>query len=448
MEQEGLLQAEDIRPLSDRMRPESLEEYVGQKQLVAKGNLLWRMIENDKVASMIFWGPPGVGKTTLARIIAHQTKSYFVDFSAVTSGIKEIKEVMKQADLRKNLGQNTILFVDEIHRFNKAQQDAFLPYVEKGSIILIGATTENPSFEVNSALLSRCKVFVLNSLEKEDLIDLIHRALTSPKGLANLDIEIDDEAVDAIASFAGGDARICLNTLEMVVNNSPSDIEGIHVSKEILQQCLQRKTLLYDKHGEEHYNVISALHKSVRNSDVDAALYWLARMLEAGEDPLYVARRLVRMASEDIGMADSRALEITVAAYHVAHFLGMPECNVHLAHAVVYLALAPKSNALEVAYNTVKVDAIKTLDQPVPLHIRNAPTRLMKDLGYSDGYEYSHDYAFHMTDMTCLPDALIGKEYYHPSNQGSEVKVQKRLAQIKAIKANYHKIRQQKGTKK
>ena len=448
MEQEGLLQAEDIRPLSDRMRPESLEEYVGQKQLVAKGNLLWRMIENDKVASMIFWGPPGVGKTTLARIIAHQTKSYFVDFSAVTSGIKEIKEVMKQADLRKNLGQNTILFVDEIHRFNKAQQDAFLPYVEKGSIILIGATTENPSFEVNSALLSRCKVFVLNSLEKEDLIDLIHRALTSPKGLANLDIEIDGEAVDAIASFAGGDARICLNTLEMVVNNSPSDLEGIHVSKEILQQCLQRKTLLYDKHGEEHYNVISALHKSVRNSDVDAALYWLARMLEAGEDPLYVARRLVRMASEDIGMADSRALEITVAAYHAAHFLGMPECNVHLAHAVVYLALAPKSNALEVAYNTVKVDAIKTLDQPVPLHIRNAPTRLMKDLGYSDGYEYSHDYAFHMTDMTCLPDALIGKEYYHPSNQGSEVKVQKRLAQIKAIKANYHKIRQQKGTKK
>lgn len=448
MEQEGLLQAEDIRPLSDRMRPESLEEYVGQKQLVAKGNLLWRMIENDKVASMIFWGPPGVGKTTLARIIAHQTKSYFVDFSAVTSGIKEIKEVMKQADLRKNLGQNTILFVDEIHRFNKVQQDAFLPYVEKGSIILIGATTENPSFEVNSALLSRCKVFVLNSLEKEDLIDLIHRALTSPKGLANLDIEIDDEAVDAIASFAGGDARICLNTLEMVVNNSPGDIEGIHVSKEILQQCLQRKTLLYDKQGEEHYNVISALHKSVRNSDVDAALYWLARMLEAGEDPLYVARRLVRMASEDIGMADSRALEITVAAYHAAHFLGMPECNVHLAHAVVYLALAPKSNALEVAYNTVKVDAIKTLDQPVPLHIRNAPTRLMKDLGYSDGYEYSHDYAFHMTDMTCLPDALIGKEYYHPSNQGSEIKVQKRLAQIKAIKANYHKIRQQKGTKK
>ena len=445
MRQEGLFQAEDIRPLADRMRPESLEEYVGQKQLISKGSLLWKMIEKDRVTSMIFWGPPGVGKTTLARIIAHQTKSYFVDFSAVTSGIKEIKEVMKQADTRKQLGQNTILFVDEIHRFNKAQQDAFLPYVERGSIILIGATTENPSFEVNSALLSRCKVFVLNSLEKEDLLDLIDRALTSAKGFGNVDIDMAQDAKEAIAEFAGGDARICLNTLEMVVNNSPSDIEGIHVSKEILQQCLQRRTLLYDKKGEEHYNVISALHKSVRNSDVDAALYWLARMLEAGEDPLYVARRLVRMASEDIGMADSRALEITVAAYQAAHFLGMPECNVHLAHAVVYLCLAPKSNSLEVAYNAAKADAIKTLDQPVPLHIRNAPTSLMKDLGYSDGYEYSHDYAYHMTDMTCLPDALVKKEYYHPSDQGSEIKVQKRLAQIKAIKANYHKIRQQKG---
>lgn len=450
MEQLSLFdQNEDLgAPLASRLRPRTLEEFVGQKHLLGEGKMLRQLIEKDQLSSMIFWGPPGVGKTTLARIIARRTRADFIDFSAVTSGIREIRQVMEQAESSRKMGMRTVVFVDEIHRFNKAQQDAFLPYVEKGSIILIGATTENPSFEVNSALLSRCKVFVLNSLEKEDLIDLIHRALTSPKGLANLDIEIDDEAVDAIASFAGGDARICLNTLEMVVNNSPSDIEGIHVSKEILQQCLQRKTLLYDKHGEEHYNVISALHKSVRNSDVDAALYWLARMLEAGEDPLYVARRLVRMASEDIGMADSRALEITVAAYHAAHFLGMPECNVHLAHAVVYLALAPKSNALEVAYNTVKVDAIKTLDQPVPLHIRNAPTRLMKDLGYSDGYEYSHDYAFHMTDMTCLPDALIGKEYYHPSNQGSEVKVQKRLAQIKAIKANYHKIRQQKGTKK
>ena len=436
MEQGSLFEVkEDIRPLADRMRPETLEEYVGQKQLVEKGNLLWKMIESDQVTSMIFWGPPGVGKTTLARIIAHQTSSYFVDFSAVTSGIKEIKEVMKKADERKVLGQKTILFVDEIHRFNKAQQDAFLPYVEKGSIILIGATTENPSFEINSALLSRCRVFVLNALDTNDLVDLIKRAITSPKGLGDLRINISDEDIEAIATFASGDARFCLNTLEMVVYNSPSDLEGIHVSQEILKQCLQRRSLLYDKKGEEHYNIISALHKSVRNSDTQAALYWLARMLEAGENPLYVARRLIRMASEDIGMADSRALEICVAAYQACHFLGMPECNVHLAHAVTYLSLAPKSNSLEVAYMAAKEDAIQTLDQPVPLHIRNAPTKLMEELGYGEGYEYSHDFEYHMTDMTCLPDTLIGKEYYVPSNQGSEVKVQKRLEQIKAIKA-------------
>ena len=444
MEQESLFEVkEDIRPLADRMRPESLEEYVGQKQLVEQGNLLWRMIENDQVSSMIFWGPPGVGKTTLARIIAHQTKSFFVDFSAVTSGIKEIKEVMKQADQRKILGQKTILFVDEIHRFNKAQQDAFLPYVEKGSIILIGATTENPSFEINSALLSRCRVFVLNSLEQEDLVDLIKRAITSPKGLGHLRIHISDEDIEAIAAFASGDARFCLNTLEMVVFNSPNDLDGIHVSKEILKQCLQKRTLLYDKKGEEHYNIISALHKSVRNSDVQAAIYWLARMLEAGENPLYVARRLVRMASEDIGMADSRALEICVAAYQACHYLGMPECNVHLTHAAVYLALAPKSNSLEVAYLSARKDAIETLDQPVPLHIRNAPTKLMKELGYNKGYEYSHDYEYHMTDMQCLPDALVDKEYYVPSDQGSEIKVQKRLEQIKAIKAHVRRSKRQ-----
>ncbi len=442
MEQESLFEIKnDIRPLADRMRPESLEEYVGQKQLVEKGNLLWKMIANDQVSSMIFWGPPGVGKTTLARIIAHQTKAYFVDFSAVTSGIKEIKEVMKLADERKVLGQKTILFVDEIHRFNKAQQDAFLPYVEKGSVTLIGATTENPSFEINSALLSRCKVFVLNSLELSDLVDLIKRAIVSEKGLGNLRIDIADEDIEAIAAFASGDARFCLNTLEMVVNNSPSDIEGIHVSKEILKQCLQKRTLLYDKKGEEHYNIISALHKSVRNSDVQAAIYWLARMLEAGENPLYVARRIVRMASEDIGMADSRALEICIAAYQACHYLGMPECNVHLTHAVTYLALAPKSNALELAYIAAREDAIRTLDEPVPLHIRNAPTKLMKELGYGDGYEYSHDFEYRMTDMTCLPDALLNKEYYVPSNQGSEIKVQKRLEQIKAIKAQVRRNR-------
>ncbi|MBP3870694.1 MAG: replication-associated recombination protein A [Faecalicoccus sp.] len=422
------------RPLADRMRPETLEEYVGQKQLVDKGNLLWRMIENDQVTSMIFWGPPGVGKTTLARIIAHQTKSYFIDFSAVTSGIKEIKEVMRQADARKQYGQRTILFVDEIHRFNKAQQDAFLPYVEKGSIILIGATTENPSFEINSALLSRCRVFVLNALETEDLEELIQRAITSPKGLGDMNVHIEPEDIRAIAAFSGGDARFCLNTLEMVVYNSPSDIYGVHVSKDILKQCLQKRSLLYDKKGEEHYNIISALHKSMRNSDVQAAIYWLARMLEGGEDPLYIARRVCRFASEDIGMADSRALEITVAAYQACHFIGMPECSVHLTHAVTYCALAPKSNALEMAYMSAAEDARKTLEEPVPLHIRNAPTRLMKDLGYGDGYEYSHDYQYHMTDMQCLPDALKDKVYYVPSDQGSEPRVEKRLEQIKSIK--------------
>lgn len=445
MDQTSLFEVkEDTRPLADRMRPETLDEYVGQKQLVSKGNLLWEMIEHDTITSMIFWGPPGVGKTTLARIIAHQTKSYFVDFSAVTSGIKEIKEVMKQADQRKLLGQKTILFVDEIHRFNKAQQDAFLPYVEKGSIVLIGATTENPSFEINSALLSRCRVFVLNALAQEDLKDLIIRAISSEKGLANLRIDIQDEDIDAIATFSGGDARFCLNTLEMVVYNSPSDLEGIHVSKEILKQCLQKKSLLYDKQGEEHYNIISALHKSVRNSDVQAAIYWLARMLEAGENPLYIARRLVRMASEDIGMADSRALEICVAAYHACHFLGMPECNVHLTHAVTYLALAPKSNALEVAYDQAKIDANKTLQEPVPMHIRNAPTKLMQELGYGKDYEYSHNYPYHMTDMQCLPDALVHKQYYVPSDQGSEIKVRKRLEQIQAIKAMVAKNRRSK----
>ena len=446
MEQDSFFSIqEDTRPLADRMRPETLEEYVGQKQLVAKGNLLWKMIENDQVTSMIFWGPPGVGKTTLASIIARQTKSYFVDFSAVTSGIKEIKEVMKQADQRKLLGQKTILFVDEIHRFNKAQQDAFLPYVEKGSIILIGATTENPSFEINSALLSRCRVFVLNSLAIEDLKDLIRHAISSPKGLGSLRIDIQEEDVEAIAAFAGGDARFCLNTLEMVVNNSPSDLEGIHVSKEILKQCLQKKTLLYDKNGEEHYNVISALHKSMRNSDVQASIYWLARMLEAGEEPLYIARRIVRFASEDIGMADSRALEICIAAYQACHYLGVPECNVHLTHAVTYCALAPKSNAMEVAYFAARDDALKTLQEPVPLQIRNAPTKLMKELGYNKGYEYSHDYKYHMTDMVCLPDSLKNRTYYVPSNQGSEVKVARRMEQIQAIKSMIHKEKLKKG---
>ncbi|MBP3853244.1 MAG: replication-associated recombination protein A, partial [Erysipelotrichaceae bacterium] len=377
---------------------------------------------------------PGVGKTTLAQIIAHQTDSHFVSFSAVTSGIKDIKVVMADADQRKRMGQRTIVFVDEIHRFNKAQQDAFLPYVEKGSIILIGATTENPSFEVNSALLSRCRVFVLHALQQEDIEQLLKRAVTSPNGFGNRHVDIQDSHIETIAAFAGGDARFALNTLEMVVLNSPNDIEGIHVSEEVIKQCLQRRSLLYDKKGEEHYNIISALHKSMRNSDVQASVYWLARMLEAGEDPLYVARRVLRFASEDIGMADSRALEICVAAYQACHFIGMPECSVHLTHAVTYCALAPKSNALDVAYMKARADAVQTQQEPVPLQIRNAPTKLMKELGYGKEYEYSHDYEYRMTDMQCLPDALKDHTYYQPSNQGSEVKVQKRMEQIRQIK--------------
>lgn len=427
------------QPLAARLRPETLDEYVGQAHLVGKNGILRRLIENDSISSMIFWGPPGVGKTTLAQIIAHTTRSRFIEFSAVTSGIKEIREVMKQADTSSQYGQRTIVFVDEIHRFNKAQQDAFLPFVEKGSIILIGATTENPSFEINSALLSRCKVFVLKALTAEDIQSLLKRALTSPKGFGGQCISIADDLLAAIAEFANGDARTALSTLEMAVLNGEEVNGTTTVTKEIVEQCTSRKSLLYDKHGEEHYNLISALHKSMRNSDPDAAVYWLARMLESGEDPIYIARRVTRFAAEDVGLADPRALEIAVAAFTACRLIGVPECNVHLTEAVIYMALAPKSNAMETAYLTARKDALEHLAEPVPLVIRNAPTSLMKDIGYGKGYQYAHDYKDKLTTMQCLPDSLKDKTYYHPTEQGVEGRFKQRLEYIKEWKRKHQK---------
>lgn len=437
MEQAGIFDDLVSQPLAARLRPESLDEYVGQEHLLGHGRVLRRMIEQDRISSMVFWGPPGVGKTTLAQIIAHMTQSVFINFSAVTSGIKEIRNVMEKAERNRQIGQRTIVFVDEIHRFNKAQQDAFLPFVEKGSIILIGATTENPSFEVNGALLSRCRVFVLQPLAPEDLKKMLRHALQSPKGLGGQKIEIADDLLDLIANFANGDARSALSTLEMVVLNGDVEDDTVIVNRDILEQCISKKSLLYDKNGEEHYNLISALHKSMRNSDPDAAVYWLARMLEAGEDPLYVARRVTRFASEDVGMADPKALEIAVAAYQACHFIGMPECTVHLTEAVVYMSLAPKSNAMEVAYNTARVDALNMIAEPVPLVIRNAPTKLMKELNYGKGYQYAHDTEDKLTNMQCLPDSLLGKCYYQPTDEGFESRYKERLRQIKEWKRQH-----------
>ncbi len=427
------------QPLAARMRPRNLDEFVGQEHLLGEGKVLRNLIERDSISSMIFWGPPGVGKTTLAQIIATRTDAQFITFSAVTSGIKDIKTVMQQADKMTAVGARTIVFVDEIHRFNKAQQDAFLPFVEKGSIILIGATTENPSFEVNGALLSRCKVFVLQQLTQDNIAQLIRNAVSDPRGFGDQNVTIPDDVINALAGFANGDARTALSTLEMMVLNAEHRDGEIKVTTEDFEQCTSRKSLLYDKQGEEHYNLISALHKSMRNSDADAAVYWLARMLESGEDPMYIARRVTRFAAEDVGLADPRALELSVAAFQACHLIGMPECSVHLTEAVIYNSLAPKSNAMDVAYMEAARDAREQLVEPVPLQIRNAPTKLMKELDYGKGYIYAHDTEDKIADMECLPESLRGTEYYHPGDQGFEPRFKERYEAIKKWREEHKK---------
>ena len=421
-------------PLAERMRPRTVEEYVGQQHLLGEGKPLRLAIENDDAASMIFWGPPGVGKTTLAKIISVRTQASFIEFSAVLSGIKEIKAVMVEAEKAAQFGSRTILFVDEIHRFNKAQQDAFLPYVERGTIRLIGATTENPSFEINAALISRCRVYTLQALSEEDVVGLLRRALAdAERGLGATGIEAEDEALASIAAYASGDARTALNALE--VSARLAEGRGVRViSKALAAEAMQRRMLLYDKKGEQHYDIISALHKSIRNSDPDAALYWLGRMLEAGEDPMYCARRLVRMAVEDIGLAAPEALNLCLSARDAMHFLGSPEGDLALAQATVYLALAPKSNAVYTAYGAVQEDIRKTVAEPVPLHLRNAPTRLMKELDYGKGYQYAHDLEGKVADMECLPASLRGRRYYVPTTEGRERQLAQRMEEISRVK--------------
>ncbi|HEV2484572.1 MAG TPA: replication-associated recombination protein A [Terracidiphilus sp.] len=421
--------ADATRPLADRIRPRTLDEFVGQEHLIGPGKPLRVQIERDDPGSLIFWGPPGTGKTTLAKIIANMTKAEFIEFSAVLAGIKEIKQVMAEAERARQYGTRTIVFIDEIHRFNKAQQDAFLPHVEKGNIRLIGATTENPSFEINAALLSRCRVYVLQPLTEEQIVLLLRRALTDrERGLGEMSLGASDEVLKTIASYTSGDARSAYNVLEVAAGLAKKDAE---ITEDIVRDALQRRILLYDKAGEEHYNLISALHKSVRNSDPDAALYWLGRMLEAGEDPLYIARRVVRMAVEDIGLADPNALPLCMAARDAVDFIGMPEGNLALAEAVVYLSVAPKSNALYTAYGEVLQDVERTAAEPVPLHLRNAPTRLMKGLGYGRGYQYAHDLESKVADMQCLPNNLKDRVYYQPTNEGIEKRIGERMEEVK-----------------
>ena len=417
------------------MRPRTLDEFVGQEHILGPGKPLRVQIERDDTGSVIFWGPPGVGKTTLAKIIARMTHAEFIEFSAVLSGIKEIKQVMADAERARQYGTRTIVFVDEVHRFNKAQQDAFLPYVEKGSIRLIGATTENPSFEIISALLSRCRVYVLKVLTEDQIVGLLRRALTDgERGLGDLALEADDDALQKIAAYSSGDARTAYNALEVAAALATE--RKSRITESIATDALQKRVLLYDKAGEEHYNLVSALHKSVRNSDPDAALYWFVRMIEAGEDPLYIARRVVRMASEDIGLADPNALAICVAARDAYDFLGMPEGYLALAQAVVYLCMAPKSNALLTAYGAVHQEVEQTAQEPVPLHLRNAPTPLMKSMGYGAGYRYAHDLDEKVADMQCLPDNLKDHVYYHPSEEGLEKRIKERLQEIRQLKAD------------
>ena len=427
--------------MADRMRPETLDEFVGQVHLLGPGKPLRQQIDRDELASMILWGPPGSGKTTLATIVARKTKSDFIRFSAVLASIREIKEVMAAAEKSKQYGQRTILFIDEIHRFNKAQQDAFLPYVERGDIVLIGATTENPSFEVISALLSRAKVYMLSALSTDEIITLLKRALADQKrGLGDEKLQVSEDLLRQIAIFSNGDARAAYNTLETAAAGSNRDNEGRAVVTEaVIEDAIQRKMLLYDKAGEEHYNLISALHKSVRNSDANATLYWLGRMLEAGEDPLYIARRLIRMASEDIGLAEPNALGVAVAAMQAVHFVGMPEGNLALAQAAVYLALAPKSNALYIGYGEVQADAQNTVAEPVPLHLRNPVTGLMANLGYGKGYEYAHDAPERLTAMQCLPDNLKGRTYYRPTDEGLEKRLKEKMRAIEEWRKKYAK---------